>query len=98
MTQRHGSRRAPRRLPLGRLVFGVSLLLPLLPAAITWAAEVEVPRTFNAIGAGSATSCAIDSDGDLRCWGDGSMGALGTGSTAIVGSGAATAMRTSSRW
>ena len=51
-----------------------------------------MPRTFDAIGAGSATSCAIDTDGDLRCWGDGSMGALGTGSTAIVGSGAATAM------
>ncbi|MGA0918379.1 MAG: hypothetical protein ACO3SQ_06970 [Ilumatobacteraceae bacterium] len=43
MTQRHWSRLAPRRLPLGRLVFGISLLLPLLPAAVTAAAEVEVP-------------------------------------------------------
>ncbi|MFZ8877498.1 MAG: RCC1 domain-containing protein, partial [Ilumatobacteraceae bacterium] len=92
MTQRHWSRLAPRRLPLGRLVFGISLLLPLLPAAVTAAAEVEVPRAFDAIGVGSSTSCAIDADGDLRCWGDGSMGALGTGSTGNVGSGSGTAM------
>ncbi|MGA1522186.1 MAG: RCC1 domain-containing protein, partial [Ilumatobacteraceae bacterium] len=92
MTQRHWSRLAPRRLPLGRLVFGISLLLPLLPAAVSAAAEVEVPRAFDAIGVGSSTSCAIDTDGDLRCWGDGSMGALGTGSTGSVGSGSGTAM------
>ena len=73
-------------------MFGISLLLPLLPAAITWAAEVEVPRAFDAIGVGSSTSCAIDTDGDLRCWGDGSMGALGSGSTATIGSGSGTAM------
>ena len=92
MTNPHGSRRRPRRLLLRPLLLGVALIFSALPAAIASAADVEVPRTFNAIGVGSSTSCAIDVDGDLRCWGAGSMGALGTGSTATVGSGSGTAM------
>jgi alpha-tubulin suppressor-like RCC1 family protein len=37
--------------------------------------------TFVSVTAGSAHFCALDSTGDIYCWGDGSWGQLGNGST-----------------
>jgi alpha-tubulin suppressor-like RCC1 family protein len=59
------------------------LLLSTSILAQTPSAEVaDAPSpTFVSIAAGSAHFCAVDSDGDIHCWGDGRWGQLGSGST-----------------
>jgi alpha-tubulin suppressor-like RCC1 family protein len=46
---------------------------------------VEVGRLVSAIDVGRSRTCALGSDGSLRCWGNGSLGALGYGNTLTIG-------------
>lgn len=54
---------------------------------VTVTSRAQVPSTpdarprFVSVAAGSAHFCALDSTGDIYCWGDGSWGQLGNGST-----------------
>lgn len=51
------------------------------------AGDVDVGGAVAELAAGGGHTCAILSDGRLRCWGYGSYGQLGTGSSAHIGDG-----------
>jgi alpha-tubulin suppressor-like RCC1 family protein len=42
-------------------------------------------RTARAIAAGSAHTCALLDNGDVKCWGNGTYGRLGSGATSNIG-------------
>jgi alpha-tubulin suppressor-like RCC1 family protein len=49
------------------------------------AGDVDLGKTAVAISAGSAHTCALLSDGSVRCWGYGASGRLGYGNTHNIG-------------
>ncbi|HEC08209.1 MAG TPA: hypothetical protein ENI86_01420, partial [Acidimicrobiales bacterium] len=69
------------------LVVAAVLVFPDDPLAAEPAAAVSTAMgTANgAISAGTGNTCAIDTDLQLRCWGQGTNGQLGQGSTTSIG-------------
>ena len=75
---------ADYRLVTRRLVvtaLALALVAAGMAAAVLPGAPAYAETGVTALGAGGLTSCAVDDDGALQCWGDNRWGQLGDGTT-----------------